>query len=188
MLVRAWLAHIETHLDHMAVFAQERHAIEHEPEWEQVRASRDAFEAILARRLARGRADRPARALRPAGDGQPHRHVAEARRAADDGADRRRLLQHAAGPVIRPADAATSARCATWTSRPGPRCTARRRPRRRTARSGSTGVLVAELADGIAGLREARPGPADPGQRARARDQGPERLPRPPPPRRRAKR
>jgi AcrR family transcriptional regulator len=52
MLVRAWLAHIETHLDHMAVFAQERHAIEHEPEWEQVRASRDAFEAILARRLA----------------------------------------------------------------------------------------------------------------------------------------
>ena len=51
-LVRAWLAHIETHLDHMAVFAQERHTIEHEPEWEQVRASRDAFEAILARRLA----------------------------------------------------------------------------------------------------------------------------------------
>jgi AcrR family transcriptional regulator len=51
-LVRAWLAHIETHLDHMAVFAQERHAIEHGPEWEQVRASRDAFEAILARRLA----------------------------------------------------------------------------------------------------------------------------------------
>jgi AcrR family transcriptional regulator len=51
-LVRAWVAHIETHLDHMAVFAQERHAIEHEPEWEQVRASRDAFEAILRRRLA----------------------------------------------------------------------------------------------------------------------------------------
>ena len=51
-LVRAWVAHIETHLDHMAVFAQERHAIEHEPEWEEVRASRDAFEAILARRLA----------------------------------------------------------------------------------------------------------------------------------------
>jgi len=59
MLVRAWLAHIETHLDHMAVFAQERHAIEHEPEWEQVRASRDAFEAILARLLrANGITDR----------------------------------------------------------------------------------------------------------------------------------
>jgi len=51
-LVRAWLEHIERHLDHMAVFAQERHAIEHEPEWEEVRAARDRFEAILGRRLA----------------------------------------------------------------------------------------------------------------------------------------
>jgi TetR/AcrR family transcriptional regulator, cholesterol catabolism regulator len=51
-LVHAWLEHIYTHLDHMSVFAQERHAIEREPEWEDVRASRDAFEAILARRLA----------------------------------------------------------------------------------------------------------------------------------------
>jgi TetR/AcrR family transcriptional regulator, cholesterol catabolism regulator len=51
-LVRAWVAHIERHLDHMAVFAQERHAIEHEPAWEEVRASRDAFEALLARVLA----------------------------------------------------------------------------------------------------------------------------------------
>jgi hypothetical protein len=50
--VRVWVRHIEAHLDHMAVFAQERHSIEHEPEWEDVRASRDAFEAILARRLA----------------------------------------------------------------------------------------------------------------------------------------
>ena len=51
-LVGAWLEHIERHLDHMAVFAQERHAIEHEPEWEEVRAARDRFEAILGRRLA----------------------------------------------------------------------------------------------------------------------------------------
>ena len=51
-LVRAWLEHIQLHLDYMAVFAQERHAIEHEPEWEDVRAARDRFEAILARRLA----------------------------------------------------------------------------------------------------------------------------------------
>jgi AcrR family transcriptional regulator len=51
-LVRAWVEHVAAHLDHMAVFAQERHAIEHEPEWEDVRASRDAFEAILAGRLA----------------------------------------------------------------------------------------------------------------------------------------
>src|SRR4051812_10156730 len=50
-LVRAWVGHIQTHLDHMSVFAQERHAIEHEPEWEDVRASRDAFEAILWRLL-----------------------------------------------------------------------------------------------------------------------------------------
>ena len=92
-LVRAWVAHIEAHLDHMAVFAQERHAIEHEPEWEDVRASRDAFEAILARRLAEvGITDRLA-ALRPARHGQPHRHVAEARRPADRAADRGRLLR-----------------------------------------------------------------------------------------------
>ena len=57
--MHAWVAHIETHLDHMSVFAQERHAIEREPEWEQVRASRDAFEAILARLLrANGITDR----------------------------------------------------------------------------------------------------------------------------------
>ena len=52
LLVRAWLKHIERHLEHMAVFAQERHAIEHEREWEDVREARDQFEAILARRLA----------------------------------------------------------------------------------------------------------------------------------------
>jgi AcrR family transcriptional regulator len=58
-LVHAWLEHIYTHLDHMSVFAQERHAIEREPAWEQVRASRDAFEAILARLLqANGITDR----------------------------------------------------------------------------------------------------------------------------------
>jgi TetR/AcrR family transcriptional regulator, cholesterol catabolism regulator len=51
-LVRAWVIHIGRHLDHMAVFAQERHAIEHGPEWEEVRAARDRFEAILARHLA----------------------------------------------------------------------------------------------------------------------------------------
>ena len=81
--MRAWVAHIETHLDHMAVFAQERHAIEHEPEWEQVRASRDAFEAILARRLAAvGLTDRLAH-FALLGHGQPHRDLAEARRPAD---------------------------------------------------------------------------------------------------------
>ena len=94
--MRAWLAHIETHLDHMAVFAQERHAIEHEPEWEQVRASRDAFEAILARLLAAvgltdrlalfallGMVNHTATWLKPGG-------------RLTRGADRRRLLRHAA--------------------------------------------------------------------------------------------
>jgi len=57
MLVRAWLAHIETHLDHMSVFSQERHAIEHEPEWEQVRASRDAFELLEQLTLRHGLLD-----------------------------------------------------------------------------------------------------------------------------------
>lgn len=50
-LVRAWVAHVESHRDHMTVFAQERHAIESEPEWERLRERRDRFEAILARVL-----------------------------------------------------------------------------------------------------------------------------------------
>ena len=50
-LIRAWVAHVATHRDHMAVFAQERHAIERDSNWEEVRASRDAFEAILSRLL-----------------------------------------------------------------------------------------------------------------------------------------
>lgn len=56
VLLRVWLEHIERHQDHMLVFAQERHVVEREPQWEQVRASRDAFEAILERILARVRA------------------------------------------------------------------------------------------------------------------------------------
>ena len=101
------------HLDHMAVFAQERHAIEHEPEWEDVRASRDAFEAILARRLAAvgltdrlahfallGMVNHTATWLKPGG-----RLTARA--------DRRRLLRHAAAsdpPRDQPRTSAPSAR------------------------------------------------------------------------------
>ena len=55
------------------------------------------------------------------------------------GADRRRLLRHAAGTVIRPATTRRRARPArAWTARPGPRSTAPRRRRRPTARSSST--------------------------------------------------
>lgn len=53
-LLRAWLAHIERHRHHMLVFAQERHVIEREPQWREVRRQRKAFEAILDGVLARG--------------------------------------------------------------------------------------------------------------------------------------
>ncbi len=56
-LLRTWLAHVETHRDHMLVFAQERHAIERDPRWRDVRKQRKAFEAILNDVLARGEAD-----------------------------------------------------------------------------------------------------------------------------------
>jgi AcrR family transcriptional regulator len=56
-LVRAWLAHVATHRDHMAVFAQVRHAIEREPQWREVRRQRKAFEQLLDDVLARGEHD-----------------------------------------------------------------------------------------------------------------------------------
>ena len=56
-LLRAWLAHVATHRDHMLVFAQERHAIESEPQWRRVRRQRKAFEQILDDALARGEQD-----------------------------------------------------------------------------------------------------------------------------------
>jgi len=59
-LLRTWLAHLESHHDHMLVFAQERHVVERDPRWEEVRASRDAFEALLGgvvERVAPARGD-----------------------------------------------------------------------------------------------------------------------------------
>jgi len=56
-LLRAWLAHIAAHRDHMLVFAQERHVIEREPQWREVRRQRKAFERILDDVLARGERD-----------------------------------------------------------------------------------------------------------------------------------
>lgn len=46
-LVRAWLEHIERHIDHMRVFQQERHVIEREPRWHEIRGKRLAFERLL---------------------------------------------------------------------------------------------------------------------------------------------
>ena len=56
-LMRVWLEHIASHLDHMLVFAQERHVIERERRWAGVRAQRKEFEQILDDVLARGVAD-----------------------------------------------------------------------------------------------------------------------------------
>lgn len=52
-LVRAWMEHVEGHLDHMAVFQQERRVIEREPQWRRVRQSRKRFEKLLDGVLAR---------------------------------------------------------------------------------------------------------------------------------------
>jgi AcrR family transcriptional regulator len=51
-LIRAWVVHVERHLPHMRVFAQERHVIEHEPQWRTIRAKRKAFERVLDDALA----------------------------------------------------------------------------------------------------------------------------------------
>ncbi len=56
-LVRAWVAHVVEHRDHMLVFTQERQAIEGEPRWRRVRSQRKAFEKILDEVLTRGEAD-----------------------------------------------------------------------------------------------------------------------------------
>jgi AcrR family transcriptional regulator len=52
-LLRAWLEHVERHLDHMRVFQQERHVIEAEPQWQDIRESRREFEQILEAILVR---------------------------------------------------------------------------------------------------------------------------------------
>lgn len=46
-LVRLWVAHVIEHRDHMLVFQQERHAIDHGAQWREVRASRKRFERLL---------------------------------------------------------------------------------------------------------------------------------------------
>ncbi len=56
-LLRAWIAHIEAHRDHMLVFAQERQTIEREPQWRTVRRQRKQFEQLLDGILARGEAE-----------------------------------------------------------------------------------------------------------------------------------
>jgi TetR/AcrR family transcriptional regulator, cholesterol catabolism regulator len=52
-LVRLWVANVVEHRDHMLVFQQERHVIESGDQWRKVRASRKAFERLVADVLAR---------------------------------------------------------------------------------------------------------------------------------------
>jgi AcrR family transcriptional regulator len=54
-LLRLWVAHVVEHRDHMLVFQQERHAIEHGAQWSGVRQSRKAFERLVADVLQRAR-------------------------------------------------------------------------------------------------------------------------------------
>jgi TetR/AcrR family transcriptional regulator, cholesterol catabolism regulator len=51
-LVRLWVSHVIDHRDHMLVFQQQRHAIQHGAQWRSVRASRKAFEDLVADVLA----------------------------------------------------------------------------------------------------------------------------------------
>jgi AcrR family transcriptional regulator len=47
-VVREWVSHVETHRDHMVVFAAERRLVESDPRWAEIRRQREDFEALLA--------------------------------------------------------------------------------------------------------------------------------------------
>jgi AcrR family transcriptional regulator len=52
-LVRIWVRHVVEHRDHMLVFQQERHVIDHGDQWRHVRDSRKRFERLVEGVLAR---------------------------------------------------------------------------------------------------------------------------------------
>lgn len=52
-LVALWVEHVIEHRDHMLVFQQERHVIEHGEQWRKVRSERKRFERLLAGVLER---------------------------------------------------------------------------------------------------------------------------------------
>ena len=52
-LVRLWVEHVVAHRDHMLVFQQERHVIEHGEQWRGVRDSRKRFERLVEGLLER---------------------------------------------------------------------------------------------------------------------------------------
>jgi AcrR family transcriptional regulator len=51
-LVRLWVAHVIARRDHMLVFQQERHVVDHGSQWRGVRDSRKRFERMLEAALA----------------------------------------------------------------------------------------------------------------------------------------
>jgi TetR/AcrR family transcriptional regulator, cholesterol catabolism regulator len=54
-LLRAWVTHVAAHRDHMVVFNEARRLIESDPAWEEVRAARERFRALLEGVLVEGR-------------------------------------------------------------------------------------------------------------------------------------
>jgi TetR/AcrR family transcriptional regulator, cholesterol catabolism regulator len=64
-LVRLWVAHVVEHRDHMLVFQQERHVIDHGDQWRDVRRARKEFERLVEQVLERTRAEVSAPAVDP---------------------------------------------------------------------------------------------------------------------------
>jgi AcrR family transcriptional regulator len=58
-LVRLWVAHVIEYRDHVLVFQQERHVIESEPKWREIRENRTAFERIIRHALDEVQTDGP---------------------------------------------------------------------------------------------------------------------------------
>jgi AcrR family transcriptional regulator len=58
-LVRLWVAHVIGHRDHLLVFTQVRHVVDHGDQWRGVRSSRKQFEELLAGALLAAEVDDP---------------------------------------------------------------------------------------------------------------------------------
>lgn len=64
-LARRWVANVVDHQDHMLVFQQERHLIDHGAQWREVRESRKRFERLVEDVLARAQAESGGPAVDP---------------------------------------------------------------------------------------------------------------------------
>lgn len=58
-LLRLWVAHVVEHRDHLLVFTQVRHVVDHGGQWREVRKSRKRFEELLAQSLAACKVEDP---------------------------------------------------------------------------------------------------------------------------------